>query len=157
QLLIQTGFALPWTENLLLPALPVYGCREMAEVQQVQVARSETHLTIEACPWTLTLKTEDAKRYPDVEKVIPKEQAIVTRLQPRPDDAQGAVQKLPTVPSSDKDPAAITLDLASNPPCLRWRRDGSEAKEICLARSMVKGPGLQVAVDRRHLIRALTL
>jgi len=46
QLLIQGGFALPWQEDLLVPAVTVFGCPELPRDAPVAVGRTASHLCV---------------------------------------------------------------------------------------------------------------
>src|SRR5581483_1164022 len=55
----------------------------------------------------------------------------------------------------DRENAPITLQLI-NPPSILMQEEG-ECVEVCLERSSVDGPPSLVAMDRRYLLRAISL
>src|SRR5438477_2353715 len=54
QLLVQGGFAFPWAEDLLVPAVPALGAKELAD-GSVTVGRSDGHVLVAVGPWTFAL------------------------------------------------------------------------------------------------------
>src|SRR5438477_1564160 len=71
QLLVQGGFALPWAEDVLVPAVPALGARELAGEGPVTVGRSGGHVLLGVGPWTFALPVDRAGRFPAVEGVTP--------------------------------------------------------------------------------------
>src|SRR5205823_10283012 len=45
-LLVQGGFSLPWAEDLLVPALPVFAGKELPRPGPVAVGRTESHVAV---------------------------------------------------------------------------------------------------------------
>ena len=45
QLLVQSGFTFPWTEDLLVPASNVFGCRELRSDQPIDVGKTDDWAT----------------------------------------------------------------------------------------------------------------
>src|SRR5262249_39011780 len=84
QLLIQSGFPFPWADDLLVPALPVFACRELGEVPHVGVGRSEGHVVFRLGAWAFWLRVDDGSRYPDFAKAVPTntEGGTVWRIDP---------------------------------------------------------------------------
>src|SRR5262249_1597614 len=91
QLLVQSGFDLPWEGDVLVPALPAFGLRELGG-QQARVGRSGGAVLVEAGPWSLALKAEDARGYPDISKVIPDVGEGAARFALHPEDAALALR-----------------------------------------------------------------
>ena len=57
QLLVQSGFTFPWTEQeLLVPASNVFGCRELPSDQPVYVGKTEDWATFRIGLWSILLK-----------------------------------------------------------------------------------------------------
>jgi hypothetical protein len=50
QLLLQKGFTLPWSDDVLVPASPVFGCRELAQATPLQLSRTGTHIVLQTGP-----------------------------------------------------------------------------------------------------------
>lgn len=157
QLLVQMGFALPWKEDVLVPALPAFGCKELAGVRPVRMGRSPPLVTVELGPWALTLTTEGATRYPDIDRVLPKPEADCATLKLHPDDIALLLRELPRMPVSDKDRLPVTLDIGPPHAAVRARAEKGDPAEVKLERSEVTGKAVRLATDRRYLVRALKL
>ena len=70
--LVYGGFDLPFADDLLVPAVRLFGRKEIAGQSDVRVGRTDTHLVITAGPWTIGLRIDCGGRYPDVASVIPR-------------------------------------------------------------------------------------
>lgn len=84
QLLLQEGFNFPWKEDVLIPALAVFGCKELEGATPIEIGRSEKFVTLRLGSWTLHIPVNEIGRFPNCESVIPKatETASVVRLSP---------------------------------------------------------------------------
>lgn len=154
--LIRGGFAFPFTDDLLVPALPVFGARELAGERQVRVGRTATHLVVEAGPWRVFLPLDRTGRYPDVAAVVPRHAPTTVVLADR--DAALLVEKLPGLPGGDADHRPVTLAADRDGVVVRAGDAKVDAvKAVWLRRSTATGPGVRAAVDRRVLLRALVL
>jgi hypothetical protein len=153
QLLVQTGFAFPWQQDWLIPALPVWGSRELAGNEPVKLLLEGEHITLQTGPWLFHLKCEQADRYPDIDQVVPS--GAVSCLQIDAEDSSRCLRALPRL-SGCSPPRSVTLDLGS-PVAIRAEDAQGRIEEVTLARSKVSGPALLVVTDRRYLIRALRL
>src|SRR5207249_213544 len=71
QLLVQEGFTFPWTPDVLVPALGVFGCRELPPDAPVTVGRTEKHVGVRVGPWTFLLAIDADGRFPAAEQAIP--------------------------------------------------------------------------------------
>ncbi len=157
QLLVQAGFPFPWAEDLLVPRLSAFGCRELADHAEVRVGRARNHVAVAAGPWTLLLAVDATGRYPDAQTVIPRLPPDPSRLVFDEEDAVFLASALPKLPGGGDFNAPITLDL-DRPPAVRARAEGSDrVVETPLARSSVSGPAVRLCTSRRLLHRMLTL
>jgi hypothetical protein len=156
QLLVQKSFPWPWDEDRFLPALPVFGHRELPRDAPVRLGLEKDRLSLEIGPWLLVVKAEAAGRYPEVERVIPALSAIKTRLQLDARDANELLRALPRLPFDDDQHRPITLDIGKKS-AVRARGEKGEVEEVSLPLSQVEGPSLLVVMDRRYLLRVLQL
>ena len=153
QMLLQSGFPFPWTDNVLVPRLPLLDIPGTIFSGLVAMARLDNLVILHAGEWTFWLRIEEKGRFPTVEDAIPRITRS-SRLQLHPDDARFLMATLPKLPGRDDDYSPVTLDLAT-PPTVRARSlKGSLATEVVLARSTTAGPSVQVVTDRRYLHRA---
>ena len=153
--LIWKGFTFPFKESLLVPAIPVFGCKDMGSATEVRVGQTEDHLVIGAGIWTVWLPIDKSGRFPDVTSLAPRSQdASVVGIDDQ--DAAVLVASIPDLPP-DEETGAITLDTHQGV-VVRARASRTEkAHEVRLRRSTFAGPPARVAVNRLHLARALAL
>jgi hypothetical protein len=155
QLLVQSGFELPWQESLLLPALPVYHAPELHESEELRVGRTDSHVSLVSGPWTVLLAIDDKGRFPDYRAVVPKAECVPSVLALDAGDVEFLLETMPRLPAEDENHAPITLDLGKQA-VLRVSH-AEQVTEVILVRSRVSGPTLRVVMQRRFLHRALKL
>ena len=151
--LVWGGFDLPFADDVLVPALPVFGARELAGEAAARVGRTPTHLVVAAGPWRVHLPVDREGRYPDVTGIIPRHAPSVAGIDDR--DAAALLDRLPTLPGAADEQKPVTLDLDGG--VVVRARDEATRKVECvrLERSPASGPPARVVVDRRVLARAL--
>lgn len=113
--LLWAGFDLPVAADLLVPAVPVFGSRELAGEPGVRVGRTAAHLVVAAGPWRVHLPVDPGGRFPDVAAVVPKHAGTVAGLDDR-DAAElaGALPRLPGRPTSTaRSPSTSTAGSSS--------------------------------------------
>jgi hypothetical protein len=66
------GFKLGFREDVLVPALPVFGSKPFGRDSEVRIGKTGTHLVVIAGPWSVWLPTDSKSRYPDVVDVTAK-------------------------------------------------------------------------------------
>jgi hypothetical protein len=156
QLLVQGGFVFPWSDTVLVPRVPAFGLRELAQEPDVSLGRTKTHVAVRVGPWTFLLAIDTQSRFPNVEAVIPRAAAGVSRLHFDPQDAAFLAANLPKLPGAEDAKLPITLDLHA-PISLRGRDEKHGITELVLNRSTVSGPPVRLCTDRRYLVRAVKL
>ena len=156
QLLLQGGYRFPWEEEHYLPALPVFGSRELPRDRPVALGLAKDRITLGVGPWLFDFAVESGVRFPDVDRVIPDARSASTRLRLDAADIEELVRGLPRLPDNDDPQSPVTLDLG-NAVAVRSRPEDGTVSEVVLSRSRREGPALRVAMDRRYLLRALTL
>ncbi len=154
--LIRGGFSVPFADDVLVPAVPVFGCRELAAERQVRVGRTTTHLVVEAGPWRVILPLDRTGRYPDVAAVVPRHAPTTAVIADR--DADLLAEKLPGLPGGDADHRPVTLAADRDGVVVRAGDAKVDAvKAVWLRRSTATGPGVRAAIDRRALLRSIAL
>lgn len=153
--LLWKGFSFPFADDVLVPALPVFGSKPLARPADVKIGRTAAHLVVRVGPWSAWLPTDAAAKYPDVAAVVPRHAPTVVRV-----EASDAAALLPVLPGGDHELRPVTLD-ADQRVRVRGRCEGGEkvgeTREVLLNRSTASGPAIRVALDRRVLARALGL
>jgi len=153
--LLATGFKFPFRDDVLVPALPVFGSKPLARADDVRLGRTATHLVIAAGPWMFSLPVETKAKYPDVASVIPSHAPTTAGIDAT--DAVELLKVLTALPGADDENRPVTLD-ASGTVKVRARDPATcEVKEVTLIRSPTSGPPMQLALDRRLLARGLSL
>jgi hypothetical protein len=156
QLLLQGGFRLLWKEEHCLPALPVYGGRELRGDRPVAIGLTKDHITLEIGPWLFAFAVDPQVKFPDVDRVMPDAGSASTRLRSTPGTSSSwsAGFRASSATTTRGVPSRSTWATPSpSDPAPK----GGEASEVMLARSRREGPALRVAMDRRYLLRALAL
>jgi hypothetical protein len=157
ELLVQSGFALPFSEDVLVLSTAVFSCRELATDAEVTIGKTATHICLRVGAWTFHLPIDKESRFPKVEDVIPSLSRALTRCHLDPADVAFAAKALPKLPGGDDDNAPITVDL-NGQAIIRARGSGqSRITELVLARSEISGPPLRFCLNRQFLARALHL
>ncbi len=148
------GFTFPFTGDVLVPAVPLFGSPEVRDETEVRVGRTASHLVVSAGDWTVWLAVAPAGKFPDVAGVVPRHAPTAVALDRG--DAAALLPQLPGLPCQGHELRPITLD-ADGILAVRARDDSGTVKEVLLARSSVAGPAARVALDRRALARVLAL
>jgi hypothetical protein len=158
QLLVQSGFQFPWTEDVLLPASPVFACREISQDEAVGIGKTDSHVVLRIDPWRLFFPIDKEGRFPRAEDVVPRESAVSTRWHVDPADAmflEKALDRLPVV--GDDENAGVTVDL-NGQAIIRARTNGQgRATELVAAKSAIDGKPVRLHINRNFLARALRL
>jgi len=152
---IRAGFSFTFVDDLLVPALPVFGTRELTGERFVRIGRTATHLVVEAGAWRVSLTLDKSGRYPDVAGVVPRDAPTTVVIDDR--DAVELIEKLSGLPGGEADHRPVTIAVDGGFVVRAGDEKGEKIREVRLRRSTVAGPGVRVAIDRRVLARALAL
>jgi hypothetical protein len=155
QCLMQSGFEFPFTQDLLVPALPIFGSKEFAQEEDVRVGLAEDWLYVAAGLWSVWLKHDPEARFPDVRSAIPK--APGTRFVLTEKDAALLLGDLESWPKNFGSPGGVTLDLDGRVAARARLNQSGEVVERLLPGSEVTGPPARAVLFREHLARALAL
>lgn len=153
--LLWTGFTFPFTDDVLVPALKVFGAKPLARATDVRVGRTATHVVVAAGSWVVSLPVESKARYPDVTSVIPRHSPTSVAIDAK--DVVEFLKVLPSLPGGDEENCPVTLDSSGGVKVRAGYPQKGDVKEVTLLRSVTSGPSIQVALDRRLLARALSL
>jgi hypothetical protein len=154
QALVLGGFVLSFTEDVLVPAVPVFGAKELASQTEVRVGRTASHLVVMAGAWTIWLLIDREGRFPDVEGAIPRSRLTTTLEVASTAAFLGVLQELPVL---DPEAGSVTLDLGPRVVVRAGRAHGAPPAEALVSGATATGPPLLVALDRKQLLRALAL
>jgi hypothetical protein len=156
QLLLWGGFELPFRENLLVPAMPIFGSRDLTREEDVRIGRTTKHVVLAAGPWTFWLSVDAASRFPDVTTVLPRSSRMA-KLVLDEAEATALLRDLQEAPASGDDVVPVALEFGLRP-AVRWRAGtpGSSGT-INLIRSICTGPATAITIDPKFFVRALSL
>lgn len=155
QLLIQGHIGFPWKDDVLVPALPVFG--SLPHDGPVSIGRTLTHVAIRIGPWTYYLNIDADGRYPRAEQVVPSLTGTITTCRLSPEDSEFLARTLPRLPGADVDDAPVTLDLNGHVAVRAKAADQERATELVLARSTTDGPPVRFVSNRVYLTRMVQL
>ncbi|AMV28898.1 hypothetical protein VT84_31180 [Gemmata sp. SH-PL17] len=153
--LLRGGFSLPFTEDVLAPALPVFGTRELVGERAVRLGRTTTHLIVAAGSWRVFLPIDKTGRYPDVAGVVPRNAPTTVAIDDR--DAAELIEKLSGLPGGEADHRPVALAVDSGFVVRAGEEKSEKICEVRLRHSTANGPGVRAVIDRRVLGRALAL
>lgn len=149
-----TRFTFPFAEDVLVAAVPLFGCPEVRAETDICVGRTPAHLMVRAGDWTAWLAVAPAGKFPDVAAVVPRHAPTAVALDRT--DAAALLPQLPGLPGRGHDLRPVTLD-ANGVFTVRAADEAGTTEEVVLARSAVNGPAACVVLDRRALARVLAL
>jgi len=157
QVLVQSGFAFPWTHELLVPASRVFASKELAQAGSVRVGLIQDWVAFQSGPWTIWLRIEKEARFPKIDDLIRDSAAALSRLSIDQQDGQFLCAALARLPSDEPSHQPITLDL-NGQVIVRAKAVGqTRPTELVLSRSQLDGDSLSINTDRRFLARAVKL
>lgn len=149
------AFSFPFTEDVLVPAVPLFGCPEVGAEKGVRVGRTRAHLVVSVGDWTVWLSVASSGKFPDVAAAIPTSAPTNVALD-RADVAR-VLPQLPQLPGQTHEHRPVTLDTDKFLTVCGYDEQSREQKDIALAQSAVTGPATRVVLDRRALARILAL
>jgi hypothetical protein len=156
--LLWSAFTFPFADDVLVPALPVFGAKPLARVTEVTLGRTATHLVVAAGPWAVWLPVDTKAKFPDVAAVVPRHAPATAEIDES--DAATLLPALPGLPGGDHELRPVTLAADGFIRVRGWSEGGGNAgqsREVPLARSTTSGPAVCAVLDRRVLGRALSL
>jgi hypothetical protein len=157
QLLVQGGYDLPWSGNVMIRRAPVFASKALPRDRPLEIGKTATHIVLRIGPWTIFLEVQTEGRFPDVARAIPGAGTSPTRLCLDADDVRFLLPALDRLPGRDEDNAPATLDLNGSV-AIRAQGEGqSQATELVLSRSGYTGSPVRLCTDRGFLSRALRL
>jgi hypothetical protein len=155
QALAWGGFVFPFPDDVLVPAVPLFGSKELAAEAAVSAAAADGWLFVVVGPWRVWLLVDRDGRFPDVHAAVPRARGTSLAVDDR--DAEALLAALPDLPTSDGPGGPVTLDLGPGA-VVRARADpAGPLAEVALPHSTVTGPPIRVVLSRDHLGRAVAL
>ncbi len=157
QLLVHGGFSFPWKEDLLVPAIGAFACREIASDAPVSVGKTDTHVCLRIGPWSFFMASDTQGRFPEVDKVVPARNGPFTIWKLSEPDALFLAKVLPRLPGRETQCAPVTVDLNGRV-AIRAHGEGQpRSTEVVLQQSQMERGPVCFVTDRHYLARALDL
>ena len=157
QLLWQSGYQFPWTEDLLVPRIKAFACSELSNSESVAIGKTAKHVCIRVGNWTFYLPIDKEGRFPKAENVIPSKVSATTHLQLDDKDVTFLTKTLPRLPGDEGIQSPVTLDLNGQVVVRARAEEQERSTEAILSRSRTSGHSLRFPTNRNHLSRALNL
>lgn len=154
--LIQGGFQFPWHTNVLVPGIPLLGCKELTASGSIGVGLAGEWVTLQLAPWKISLKVETEGRFPRVDDCFPDTEPTA-RLQINPGDAEFLTHTLPSLPADDTCNDRVTLDLNGRVILRAKGATASRSSELILSNSKLHGAPVRLSSNRQYLARAVQL
>jgi hypothetical protein len=150
------GFTFPFADDLLVPATPVFGAKEIAREAALSIGLARDWLYVLAGPWQVWVAIDRTGRFPDVAGAVPK--AVISRATFADADAERLLAELPRLSGKGEEPRPVTLDLDAGRVTGRARDDESQqTTEVPLGDSTSAGRPVLVVLSRAHFGRALAV
>ena len=157
QLLVRSGFGLPWDGDLLIRGSPIFACKAYARVSSIRIGKTDTHVVLRIGPWTTYHEIQKDGWFPRVEDAIPETQAATTRIELDPDDARFLERAFDRLPGSEVLHSPTTIS-TNGMVMIRARGAGQpQVTELVLNRSSSTGPPIRIKSNREYLSRAIRL
>ncbi len=156
QVLTHSGFSFGWEDEVLIPALPVLGCREL-DLGEVAVGRTEEHVVFCVGPWSVSVRISKEGRFPKIDSILPNQFAARSHVQLSQNDAASLADVLPRLPANDALNDPVTLDLNGHVVIRSREKPESRTTELTLPSSQLIGEPVALCTNRKFLERALKL
>jgi hypothetical protein len=102
QVLVRSGFGLPWDGDLLMKGSPVFACKVLPCDRPIRIGKTDTHVVFRIGPWTTFHEIRKEARFPSVEELLPDQDALTTRLRLNTQDARFLEAALDRLPGSEE-------------------------------------------------------
>ena len=157
QILRQSGFTFPWSDEVLVQRSTLFANRDLPADQPVEIGKTDNHVVIHTGPWTIWFNIEKAGRFPSIDNVIPDAATATTRLVLSDNDAEYLLDVVPRLPSHDADHDPVTVDLNGQVALLAKSEGDSPTTQVVLSNSRRTGAELRWQTNRKFLARAVRL
>jgi hypothetical protein len=155
QLLVQSGFVFPWSDDVLVPSSDIFAALAGRTPPETAVARTPGHVWIRSGPWTVALTIDSDGRFPDVDPLLVRAEKPGSELILAEADRVRLVREIPRLPGDRAETRSVTIDLTG--PAVRAGELGASSASIGMTQSRVQGRRTAVACDRTYLLAALKL
>jgi hypothetical protein len=155
QALVLGGFTFPFHDDLLVPAIPVFGTKELLTHAELGIGVADDWLYVTAGPWHIWLQRDGEGRFPDIAAAVPR--AVTNRVTIADADAAKLIAVLAHLPGAGSADSPLTLDLSGQVTVRMRSDDGAPVTEVALPDSASSGAPTRIVLSGAHLGRALML
>lgn len=157
QLLVQTGFAFPWENDVLIPRSTVFGSSDLPQDMPVAVGRHDDWAVFVVGAWTIWLAVNKTGQFPNTDRHVPKAADATARCRLSASDVRFLAESLPKLPCDDQYNFPVTLELNGSV-AIRAKDAGQpRPTELVLSNSIWSGAPTRINSNRRFLARAMRL
>jgi len=157
QLLAVNGFEFPWNDEVLVPASKVFDCADLCGYEKVEVAQDGEWVCVRTGPWTVRLKIDRARRFPEIDLMLRGSPQATTVLTLEESDAQFLQRTLRHLPGKAEYNSPLTFDLNGRVAVRCKAGDVDQVTEVTLVNSDRDGQEVRFAANRRFVARAIEL
>lgn len=155
--LTQGGFQFGWTDDVLLPANGVLGCRALDRGEPIAVGRTGDWVGFGLGNWLVMVAIQKEGRYPKIDEILPKPEAAKSRLEMSEADAEFLVDVLPRLPSDDPHHGPVTCDLNGRVLVRTREAENARPAQVELSGSRLIGEPVVLHSNRSYVAQALRL
>ena len=157
QAFVESGFAFPWQDEVLIPASGAFAAIGCSGADSVLIGRSEDWVSIQVNSRTLHLKIDKERRFPSIDLQIPTQGAAATTLVLSDDDVDFLLTSTKRLPGVQDCNSPVTVDLNGVVAVRAADSDSSSPTEIVLSNSLRICDEIQFNTNRKFLNRAAEL
>ncbi|PQO38872.1 hypothetical protein C5Y96_03090 [Blastopirellula marina] len=157
QLLAVKGFDFPWNDEVLVPASKVFDCADLCGYEKVEVAQDGEWVCVRTGPWTVRLKIDRARRFPEIDSMLRGSPQATTVLTLEESDAQFLQRTFRHLPGKAEHNSPLTFDLNGRVAVRCRAGDLDQVTEVTLANSNRDGQEVRFAANRKYVARAIEL
>ncbi len=156
-ILAQTGFRFGFENDVLVPAEPILGYRDLDVGEGLAVGRNGDWVGFGVGHWLIMLRIDKEGRFPKIDDIIPNHEFARSRLELSQADSNFLTNIIQRLPCDDPQYAAVTLDL--NGKVLIRSREAQQPcpTEVELTTSRLSGEPVLLNTDRRFFERAIRM
>jgi hypothetical protein len=156
QALTQSGFQFGFQDDLLIPASPLLGCRDLSG-EPVALGRSDQWVAFRVGKAAILLRIQQEGRFPQIDELLTAVDRAPSRLDLSKQDAEFLLGVLPSLPTSDPLYLPITVDLNGRVLIRCREADRAQPTEVELTSSRLQGKAVVFNTDRRFIERAIRM
>ena len=154
QLLVASGFTLPWQDDVLVPRARFLASLDLTDIEAVDVGKSGNYVAIRIGPWTFYLRVNAGGRFPKVMDSVPDAATAIAHCKLSADDVLFLAENLPKLPCDDEENLRVTLEMNGGVAVRAKSADTTTPTEIVLTNSCSTGSAIRVNANRSYLARA---